>query len=233
MPKRKRTEAARQGWKKRKEEQDVVKERRKSRSSCVSPRKRRKLWDNQSMVMAIEAVKEGRMGVNHAAKEHGVPRTTLKDRLSGRVEHGKKPGPIPYFNSNEEDELATFLKEASRIGYGKTKREVLLIVQKTLEQKGNKPEHFNGEGWYHRFMQRHPTLSLRSADPLSYVRTIALTPEKLNSYFDLLETTLREKELLNKPNLIYNMDESGMHSQCVQLADQELLACCVCGSVFQ
>ena len=74
---------------------------------------------------------------------------------------------------------------------------------------------------------------LRSADPLSYVRTIALTPEKLNSYFDLLETTLREKELLNKPNLIYNMDESGMHSQCVQLADQELLACCVCGSVFQ
>ena len=110
MPKRKRTEAARQGWKKRKEEQDVVKERRKSRSSCVSPRKRRKLWDNQSMVMAIEAVKEGRMGVNHAAKEHGVPRTTLKDRLSGRVEHGKKPGPIPYFNSNEEDELATFSK---------------------------------------------------------------------------------------------------------------------------
>ena len=58
----------------------------------------------------------------------------------------KKTGPIPYFNSNEEDELATFLKEASRIGYGKTKREVLLIVQKTLEQKGNKPEHFNGEG---------------------------------------------------------------------------------------
>ena len=87
---------------------------------------------------------------------------------------------------------------------------MLLIVQKTLEQKGSKPECFNGEGWYHRFMQRHPTLSLRSADPLSYVRTTALTPEKLSSYFDLLETTLREKELMNKPNLIYNMDESGM-----------------------
>ena len=47
------------------------------------------------MVMAIEAVKEGRMGVNHAAKEHGVPSMTLKDRLSGRVEHGKNLGPSP------------------------------------------------------------------------------------------------------------------------------------------
>ena len=101
---------------------------------------------------------------------------------------------------------------------------MLLIVQKTLEQKGNKPEHFNGEGWYHRFMQRHPTLSLRSADPLSFVRTTALTPEKLKSYFDLLETTLREKELLNKPNLIYNMDESGMpldHKQLKRLAKEK------------
>ena len=103
------------------------------------------------MVRAIEAVKDGKMGVKHAAKEHSVPRTTLKDRLSGKVEHGKKSGPIPYLNSKEE-ELATFLKEASRIGYGKTKREVLLIVQKILEQKGSKPECFNGEGWYHRFM---------------------------------------------------------------------------------
>ena len=39
------------------------------------------------MVRAIEAVKDGKMGVNHVAKEHGVSRTTLKDRLSGRVEH--------------------------------------------------------------------------------------------------------------------------------------------------
>ena len=147
------------------------------------------------------------MGVNLAAKEHGVLATTLKDRLSGRVEHGKKSGPMPYLTSQEEDELATFLKNASNVGYGKTKREVLLIVQKTLEQKGTKPDDYNGEGWYFRFMQRHPTLSLRSADPLSYVRTTALSPEKLSAYFDLLKKTLNEKGLLDKPNFIFNMYE--------------------------
>ena len=83
-------------------------------------------------------------------------------------------------------------------------------MQKTLEQKGDKPEKFNGEGWYRRFMQKHPKFSLRSADPLSYARSTALSPEKLSAYFDLLEKTLKEKNLLDKPNLIYNMDESGM-----------------------
>lgn len=93
---------------------------------------------------------------------------------------------------------------------GRPKGRCYSFYRKRLEQKGSKPEHFNGEGWYHRFMQRHPTLSLRSADPLFNVQTTALTPEKLKSYFDLLETTLREKQLMNKPNLTYNMDESGM-----------------------
>ena len=39
------------------------------------------------MLQAMETVKSGYMGMNRAAIEHGVPRTTLKDRLSGRVIH--------------------------------------------------------------------------------------------------------------------------------------------------
>ena len=94
---------------------------------------------------------------------------------------------------------------------------------KTLEQKGDKPEKFNGEGWYHRFMQRHPKLSLRSADPLSYARSTALSPEKLSAYLDLLEKTLKDKNLLDKPNLMYNMNESGMpldHNQLKRIAEK-------------
>ena len=118
MPKRKRKEAARRGWKKRRGEPDAS---RKRKLSCSQPtqRKRRKLRDNESMINAMEAVKSGNMGVNQAAREHGIPCTTLKDRLSGRVEHGKKSGPKPYLTS-QEDELATFLTEASNIVYGKT-----------------------------------------------------------------------------------------------------------------
>ena len=45
------------------------------------------------------------MGVNKAAELHGVLRSTLKDRVNGRVTHGTKPGPSPYLNSQEEKEL--------------------------------------------------------------------------------------------------------------------------------
>ena len=80
MPKRKRTEAARKGWKKR------------NSSDGKTPIKRRKQWDDDSMVEAMDVVKSGRLGVNRAADEYDVPRTTLKDRLAGRVEHGTKSG---------------------------------------------------------------------------------------------------------------------------------------------
>ena len=38
------------------------------------------------MVGAMKAVEEG-MAINRAATEFGVPKTTLKDRQLGRVEH--------------------------------------------------------------------------------------------------------------------------------------------------
>ena len=58
-------------------------------------KKRRKLWSDEAMVNAMAAVQSGEMGVNKAALEYGVPKTTLKDRIAGRVVHGKKPGPEP------------------------------------------------------------------------------------------------------------------------------------------
>ena len=54
---------------------------------------RLKLWDDDSMKQAMEAVKVGLTGVNQAASNFKVPRTTLRDHLSGRVEHGAKSGP--------------------------------------------------------------------------------------------------------------------------------------------
>jgi len=45
------------------------------------------------MVNALDAVVSGKIGVNRATLEVGVPHTTLKDRASGRVLHGTNVGP--------------------------------------------------------------------------------------------------------------------------------------------
>ena len=44
------------------------------------------------MKAAMKAVSDEGLAANHAARIHGMPPSTLKDRLSGRVVHGVKPG---------------------------------------------------------------------------------------------------------------------------------------------
>ena len=55
--------------------------------------------------MEAAAIK-GNILANKAAILHGVPRSTLKDRLSGRVAHGVKSGPRLYLSTEEEAELS-------------------------------------------------------------------------------------------------------------------------------
>ena len=47
--------------------------------------KKRKQWTNEQMEAAMAAATKGTLSANKAADLHGVPRSTLKDRLSGRV----------------------------------------------------------------------------------------------------------------------------------------------------
>ena len=56
---------------------------------------KRKLWSDEAMVAALNAVKGGET-ILRAARTYGVPRSTLQDRVHGKVTHGVKPGPTPY-----------------------------------------------------------------------------------------------------------------------------------------
>ena len=70
-------------------------------------------------------------------------------------------------------------------------------------------EHFTGEGWWNRFTKRHPTLSLCTSDPYQQEPMLYYKGQH-SAYFSLLEETLKDHDLLDKPPFIYNMDKSGM-----------------------
>ena len=44
------------------------------------------------MMAALEEVKKGKYSITRIATMYGVPKSTLKDRVTGRVTHGTKPG---------------------------------------------------------------------------------------------------------------------------------------------
>jgi len=78
----------------------------------------------------------GGQSVKRAAEDHGVPRTTLEDRVKGKVVHSVNPGPKPYLQPAEEKELSCFLIEVAAVGYGRTKKQVKLLAEMVARDKG-------------------------------------------------------------------------------------------------
>ena len=168
------------------------------------------LWTDEQMTRAIDAVKSGELGINRSALEYGVPKTTLKDTIAGRVKHGTKPGPVAYLDPSEEEELINFLFKCSKMGYGKTKSEVLQMVEAAAKKKGVVIKGHISDGWWYRFCQRWPKISLRKGDPFSQARAEMTSKKVFTNYFALLKETLEKHDLMEKPSQIYNCDESGM-----------------------
>ena len=114
------------------------------------------------MLAAMEAVKDGTVSTKQSALLHGVPLTSLKDRLSGRVQHGRKPGPRPYLNDCEECTLADHLIQAAKIGYCKTRKQVQSISEIVAKERM-----FGGtrvsNGWWERFLHRQSLLTIFTA----------------------------------------------------------------------
>ena len=135
-----------------------------------------------------------------------------------------------FLTPEEDQELADFLVECCKMGNGKTKREVIecakRLVEKRRANEGFQMIKFYGEEWWHKFMKRHPYLSLQTSDLLSHCRFNGVSQLALSHYFTLLRKTLEVNVgkcwrlkwgktlevngLMDKPSCIHNMDESGM-----------------------
>ena len=159
------------------------------------------------MQKAVSAVRTG-LSIRRAALEYNVPKSTLGDRVSGKVEHGTMSGPSKYLTSGEEEELVKFLLGCASVGYAKTRQQILAIVQKLVSSRGIIKPVTNG--WWESFCRRHPNLTLRTPAPLSVARASASDRDVFDRYYDLLEQTLAENGLEDKPCQIFNMDETGM-----------------------
>ena len=110
-----------------------------------------KKWNDDATGRTLEAVTEGKM-VN-------VPRTMLKDRISGQVIHERNMEPKTYLTYEEEKELVDFLLNYAKMGYAKTRQDVLKIVHRAMLKKGKKIDNIS-PGWWNRFCKRWPQLRL-------------------------------------------------------------------------
>ena len=167
-----------------------------------------KEWGEVQMGKAVDACVNEGMSIRQAAFHFGVPKSTLGDRMSGRVVPGSTSGPKTYLSPEEETELVKFLLRCAAMGFPKSCEEVLALVQRIVDKKRFLARVTSG--WWQSFCSRHPNLTLRAPAPLSRARANVTDPEVVSHYFDLLAQTMADNDLLDKPCQIFNMDESGM-----------------------
>ena len=171
-------------------------------SRVQKPKVKRKQWTEIQMLTAISSVQNDGLSGNQAADHHRVPRSTLKDQLSGRVIHGTKSGPKIYLSADEENELEKYLLQGSKIGYGKTRCDIKCIVERYLKENGRMRGPSLSDGWWTKFIQKHPNLHLHSGDSPAGVRIDAVNADNLRAYYALLRGVYDEHESVPLPSSV-------------------------------
>lgn len=166
-----------------------------------------KNWDEKSITAACQAVREGKLSQRRAAEVYGIPRSTLGDHCRGKVLPGARCGTPKYLTDAEESELVRFLVRCAEIGYPKSRKCVIALVQTVCNKKGLKVT--VSHGWWESFSRRH-AMVVRIPAKVSVARAKASDPVVISTYFDMYEKVLVEYDLFDKPNQIFNMDETGM-----------------------
>ena len=78
-----------------------------SSSSSGDSVRRKKGWTDTSMELAMQAVVYNGMSYRDAATQFGVPKSTLNDRISGKVFPVAVSGAPSYLTKEEEEELVS------------------------------------------------------------------------------------------------------------------------------
>ncbi|KAJ8321557.1 hypothetical protein KUTeg_000888 [Tegillarca granosa] len=93
-------------------------------------------WTNEAMARAIQEVKTNGVPVRKAAKMYSVPRSTLHDRISGRVEENAKWGGAPVLPADDELKLVENAKQRASLGIGFTKYNFLRCASELAKFRG-------------------------------------------------------------------------------------------------
>lgn len=189
---------------------------------CYKSKDRYRQYDQSSLDLAVTSVKVGDQTVNSAAGVYGVPRKTISNRLKKGQDVVTKLGGPTIFSASQELDLVKRLKYLEGRGFpldinGLLRSAYFFALQLSRQRKLNvqipKNWHRNrkcSRDWWFSFKRRHPTLTLRKAEGISISRAHAFNEGRIESFFSQCHTLYEELEISKFPQLIFNVDETGL-----------------------
>lgn len=173
-------------------------------------RKKKKKWTEEAMERALIKVKSGRCTVRQAAKDFGVPKSSLGDRVSGRVTPGSRSGPAQLITSADEEQLVEFSLYMSKHGFPLTKQQLVSFASSIYKRQHRRVAFSKlGQTWWLNFRKRQEkNITIQPADSVVRGRTVCVRKEAVDQFFHLLSTVMDTHGLRDKPHQIFNCSET-------------------------
>lgn len=172
-------------------------------------------WSPATMKKAIQAVST--RGVRKAAKEFGIPKSTLERHAKGKV---TSPGDLRLGSLQPvllgfEDELKDYIFKMQAMFFGLTLQDLRelafnLADRNKIQHPFNTEKRMAGQTWVQGFLRRHPDVSVRMPEATSLSRAAGFNRVQVGRFFDKLKGIFTENQMT--PDRIFNVDETGITS---------------------
>jgi hypothetical protein len=157
------------------------------------------------IILAMEAVRTSKkMNVTRAAKLYNVPRSTLRDRLRGKLQAAETRNFNLKLTSSEEETLVQYVLDLDLRGFPPRIGGVEDMANLLLATRRAKPA---GKRWAYNFVHRRPELKTRFSRAYDFQRALCEDPELINAWFQLV-ANMRMKYAIQDEDF-YNFDETG------------------------
>jgi 4-hydroxybenzoate polyprenyltransferase len=154
------------------------------------------------MELAIQDVNEG-ISIRKAALRRGVKRSTLQNRLHGRLTRNEAHQHRQKLSPDIEIRLVTWIINQEALGYAPSHGQVKGMVREILKKKGENDD--LGIHWMDGFFHRHPDVKTKLGRRIDFRRLNGASPENINKFFNAYE-----QYQWIKPSNRYNTDEVGI-----------------------
>ena len=141
------------------------------------------------------------------ARRFNIPRTTLRDRLSGHTERSTTRANSHKLTEIEEESLQKWILSMDSRGSPPRPSTVREMANLLLEKRGTTPVISVGQNWVTNFVNRRPLLSSRFSKRYNYERAKYEDPKVIMEWFTLVQKTILQFGI--DPDDVYNFDETG------------------------
>ena len=119
------------------------------------------------------------------------------------------------FNREEEEKLVGHITYMADIGYGYGASGIRYMAKDFADSLGKhvKAKEALSNNWFYSFLKRWPNLKVAKPQKLSAIRAKSASRETLDKYYKELGTILTKHNLRNKPQNIFNIDETGVSTE--------------------